>query len=89
MSSKSKARLPAEPLISIRMAFLRPLAKRVASNTPMRSALELGEEGRAVVDGHLPRAGPRGAGQPGVLAGQRALLDERLNRPETGRCCRR
>ena len=34
MSSKSKARLPAEPLISIRMAFLRPVANRVASKTP-------------------------------------------------------
>ena len=34
MSSKSKARLPVEPLISIRMAFLRPVAKRVASKTP-------------------------------------------------------
>ena len=34
MSSKSKARLPCEPLISIRMAFLRPVANRVASKTP-------------------------------------------------------
>ena len=34
MSSKSKARLPAEPLISIRIAFLRPVANRVASKTP-------------------------------------------------------
>src|SRR5918997_275585 len=31
MSSKSNARLPSEPLISIRMPFLRPSAKRVAS----------------------------------------------------------
>ena len=34
MSSKSKARLPADPLISIRIEFLRPDAKRVASKTP-------------------------------------------------------
>ena len=32
MSSKSNARLPVEPLISIRIAFLRPVANRVASN---------------------------------------------------------
>ena len=34
MSSKSNARLPGDPLISIRIAFLRPVAKRVASKTP-------------------------------------------------------
>src|SRR5665647_3209722 len=35
MSSKSKASDPREPLISMRIAFLRPHAKRVASNVPM------------------------------------------------------
>ena len=35
IDSKSKARLPCEPLISRRMAFLRPVAKRVASNEPI------------------------------------------------------
>ena len=34
MSSKSNARLPRDPLTSMRSAFLRPVANRVASNTP-------------------------------------------------------
>jgi hypothetical protein len=35
IDSKSKARLPSEPFTSTRIAFLRPLAKRVASNEPI------------------------------------------------------
>ena len=79
MSSKSNARLPCEPLTSIRIAFLRPVANRVASKTPERSAGEPGEEHRGVVDGdgsHSPAAG--GAGEAAGLAGDRALLDEGL-----------
>ena len=48
MSSKSKARLPREPLISIRIAFLRPVAKRVASKTPIAPP-----ENRAMNDGRV------------------------------------
>src|SRR5919199_1242265 len=35
IASKSKARLPLLPLTSSRIAFLRPVANRVASNTPI------------------------------------------------------
>ena len=67
MSSKSNARLPAEPLISIRMAFLRPSANRVASKVAERAAGEPAEEHRGVVDGDRarrprPPAPPTGAG---------------------------
>ena len=57
MSSKSKARLPAEPLISMRIAFLRPVANRVASKTPSAPPAELGEEDGSVVDGDRAAAG--------------------------------
>ena len=68
MSSKSNARLPAEPLISIRMAFLRPSANRVASKVRQRAAGEPAEEHRGVVDGD--RARPRAA-DAAELAGRR------------------
>ncbi len=84
MSSKSKARLPAEPLISIRMAFLRPVAKRVASKTPERAAGEVADEDRGVVDGHRAALAARAAAAEragGVAGGDRALLDEGLEPP--------
>ena len=55
MSSKSKARLPREPLISMRMAFLRPMANRVASKTPSAPPRNWAEERGGVVDGDRRR----------------------------------
>ena len=79
MSSKSKARLPREPLTSIRMAFLRPVAKRVASKTPSAAAREPADEHGRVVDGDRRRAlAAPCRPSAGVLGRERALLDERL-----------
>ena len=52
MSSKSKARLPSEPLISIRIAFLRPGREAGRLEDAHRAAAEPGEEGGRVVHGH-------------------------------------
>ena len=83
MSSKSNARLPAEPLISIRIAFLRPRANRVASNDASAPAGEPAEEDRGVVDGHLaPSPSRRDARQRARRsAGQRPLRHEGLEHP--------
>ena len=61
MSSKSNARLPIEPLTSIRIAFLRPVAKRVASKTPIAPPAKRREERRGVVDGDRAALGRRAA----------------------------
>ena len=78
MSSKSKARLPREPLISIRIAFLRPVANRVASKTPSAPPANRPRNDRRVVDGDRAALGGGGAGEAGVLGGERPLLDEGL-----------
>ena len=82
MSSKSNARLPREPLISTRIAFLRPVANRVASKTPSAPPAKRAEEDRGVVDGDRSALGSAvpapAAEQPAAAAGQRPLLDERL-----------
>ena len=78
MSSKSKARLPRDPLTSKRIAFLRPVAKRVASklasappvNRPMKSAAS------STVTWPRPLADLGGQAVHGTR--QRALLDEGL-----------
>ena len=76
MSSKSNARLPREPLISMRMAFLRPDGEAGRLEDAHRSPAEVREERRGVVHGDLAAAGAGRAGEAGVLAGQRPLLDE-------------
>ncbi len=78
MSSKSKARLPAEPLISIRMAFFRPVAKRVASKTPRPPPVNRAMNTAASSTVTGPRPVARRAGQAGVLGRDRALLHEGL-----------
>ncbi len=79
MSSKSKARLPREPLISMRMAFLRPLAKRVASKTPSAPPRNSAEEDGRVVDRDRSRVRcPAVPDSPECSRGQRPLLDEGL-----------
>ena len=74
MSSKSNARLPSEPLISIRIAFLRPVAKRVASKTPIAPPAKVARNDAAssTVTGPrsaeaVPRRGS-GGGAGGVAA---------------------
>ncbi len=81
MSSKSKARLPAEPLISMRIAFLRPVANRVASKTPSAATREPRDEDRRVIDGDRSALGAGRAGQPSVVGRDRPLLHERLELP--------
>ena len=79
MSSKSNARLPAEPLISIRMAFLRPSANRVASNVASAPPVNRPRKTRGVVDGdRRPSPSPPTPPSLPVAGGQRALLDEGL-----------
>ena len=78
MSSKSKARLPADPLISMRIAFLRPLAKRVASKTPRAPPRNSREEDGGVVHGDGTASGAGRPGQAGVLGRHRPLVDERV-----------
>ena len=68
MSSKSKARLPAEPLISMRIAFLRPVANRVASKTPSAPPVNRARKTAASSTVTGPRSVPRRAGEPGVLS---------------------
>ncbi len=58
MSSKSKARLPALPLISIRIAFLRPVANRVASKTPSAPAANFARNTAASSTVTGPRSAP-------------------------------
>ena len=78
MSSKSKARLPRLPLISIRIAFLRPVANRVASKTP--SAPEPNRARKIAASSTVtgPRSVPASPRQTAVLGRDRTLLDERL-----------
>ena len=63
MSSKSKARLPSEPLISMRIAFLRPVAKRVASKTPSAPPAKRPRKTAASSTVTGPRSAGGGAGQ--------------------------
>ncbi len=85
MSSKSKARLPSEPLISMRMAFLRPVAKRVASKTPTAPPSNRARNTAASSTVTRP-VGPPFAEEPPRRApesaeAQRTLVDERLEQP--------
>ena len=85
MSSKSNARLPLAPLISMRMAFLRPVAKRVASKTPIAPPVEPGEEAAASSTVTAPRW--VGVAVPDRPSGrsERALRDERVQIAATPR----
>ncbi len=91
MSSKSKAREPVVPLSSRRMAFFRPRANRVASNTPIgpdrliRSVAAAPPSKRALkmaasstVTGPRGRIGAGGAvpAQAHEVPGQGPVLDE-------------
>ena len=86
MSSKSKARLPAEPLISIRMAFLRPVANRVASKTPTAPPPKRARKAAvsSTVTSPTFSAVPIGATSEQLAPARlrhRALVDERLEQP--------
>ena len=78
MSSKSKARLPAEPLISIRMAFLRPSANRVASKVPRAPPENRPRNTAASSTVTVPVSVATDAAELAAGDGQRPLLDERL-----------
>ena len=64
MSSKSNARLPCEPLTSIRIAFLRPVANRVASKTPSAPPPNRARNTAASSTVTGPRSGPPVAVRP-------------------------
>ena len=78
MSSKSNARLPADPLISMRMAFLRPVANRVASKTPSAPPVNRARKAAASSTVTWPRSVPAVPDRPACSARQRPLLDEGL-----------
>ena len=78
MSSKSKARLPAEPLISIRIAFLRPVANRVASKTPRPPPVNRAMKTAASSTVTGPRSVPAEPERPAWLGRDRPFLHERL-----------
>ena len=70
MSSKSKAMLPREPLISNRIEFFRPVANRVASKVasapPLSRAMKTAASStvtRPATGAHLGRQAPSSAGQ--------------------------
>ena len=78
MSSKSKARLPREPLISIRMAFFRPRAKRVASKLASAPPEKRPRNTAASSTVTVPVPSPATPDSEPAAAGQRTLLDEGL-----------
>ena len=78
MSSKSKAMLPREPLISSRIEFLRPVANRVASNVASAPPVKRPRKIAASSTVTSPRPVADLGGQPVHRAGQRPLAHERL-----------
>ena len=78
MSSKSKAMLPRDPLISSRMAFLRPVAKPGGLEGREGAAAEAGDEDRRVVDGDLATTGTCLGRQPVHRAREGPLAHEGL-----------
>ena len=72
---------PREPLISMRIAFLRPVAKRVASKTPIAPPRNSREEGRRVVDGDRAALGAGRAGEAGVLAAGSGRSSTKVSQP--------
>ena len=83
MSSKSKARLPAEPLISMRIAFLRPLANRVASKTPRAPPRNSARKTAASSTVTGPRPLPAVPVRPACSAGNGRSSTKVRSRPET------
>ena len=78
MSSKSNARLPADPLISIRIEFLRPDANRVASNVAKAPPVKRARKIAASSTVTSPRSAPPTPGKPAGGLRQRPFLDEGL-----------
>ncbi len=83
MSSKSKATLPSDPLISIRIAFLRPVAKRVASKTPRAPPLNWARKTAASSTVTGPRPLPAVPDRPECSAGSGRSLTKVSSRAET------
>ena len=87
MSSKSKASEPSVPLISMRIAFLRPSAKRVASNEPTAppSKRAVNQAASSTSTGpRSPSASPAPP-RPDGLPGDRPARHERLEQRRTPR----
>ena len=76
MSSKSNARLPARAVDLDADGVLAAVGEAGGLEDAERAAAELRQERRGVVHGDLAPAGAGRAGQSGVLARQRPLVDE-------------